>query len=104
MSLRYALLGLLAHRSASGYDLMGTFRSSFAHVRPATQSQDYGELTLLTNAGLLTVAAEIAAVAAEAERGAGTPSLRGRTRVIHGCARGSMLSIFLRMLRGWRAL
>ncbi|OLB81362.1 MAG: PadR family transcriptional regulator [Actinobacteria bacterium 13_2_20CM_2_71_6] len=55
MSLRYALLGLLAHRSASGYDLMGTFRSSLAHVWPATQSQVYGELTRLTNAGLLTV-------------------------------------------------
>jgi DNA-binding PadR family transcriptional regulator len=58
MSLRYALLGLLAHQPASGYDLMGTFRSSLAHVWPATQSQVYGELTRLTDAGLLTVGAE----------------------------------------------
>jgi PadR family transcriptional regulator, regulatory protein AphA len=55
VSLRYALLGLLAHQPASGYDLMGTFRSSLAHVWPATQSQVYTELTRLTDAGLLTV-------------------------------------------------
>lgn len=58
MSLRYALLGLLAHQPASGYDLMGTFRSSLAHVWPATQSQVYAELARLTDAGLLTVGAE----------------------------------------------
>jgi DNA-binding PadR family transcriptional regulator len=58
MSLRYALLGLLAHQPASGYDLMGTFRSSLAHVWPATQSQVYAELSRLTAAGLLTVGAE----------------------------------------------
>ncbi len=58
MSLRYALLGLLAHQPASGYDLMGTFRSSLAHVWPATQSQVYAELGRLTDAGLLTVGAE----------------------------------------------
>src|SRR5207248_8188979 len=55
MSLRYALLGLLAHQPASGYDLLATFRSSLAHVWPATQSQVYTELTRLTDAGLLTV-------------------------------------------------
>lgn len=58
MSLRYALLGLIAHQPASGYDLMGTFRSSLAHVWPATQSQVYGELARLTDAGLLTVGLE----------------------------------------------
>jgi PadR family transcriptional regulator, regulatory protein AphA len=55
MSLRYALLGLLAHQPASGYDLLATFRSSLAHVWPATQSQVYAELARLTDAGLLTV-------------------------------------------------
>jgi DNA-binding PadR family transcriptional regulator len=58
VSLRYALLGLLAHQPASGYDLMGTFRSSLAHVWPATQSQVYAELGRLTDTGLLTVGAE----------------------------------------------
>jgi DNA-binding PadR family transcriptional regulator len=37
---------------------MGTFRSSLAHVWPATQSQVYAELTRLTDAGLLTVGAQ----------------------------------------------
>jgi DNA-binding PadR family transcriptional regulator len=58
VSLRHALLGLLAHQPASGYDLLGTFRSSLAHVWPATQSQVYAELARLTDAGLLTVGAE----------------------------------------------
>jgi PadR family transcriptional regulator, regulatory protein AphA len=58
VSLRYALLGLLAHQPASGYDLLGTFRSSLAHVWPATQSQVYTELGRLTDTGLLTVGAE----------------------------------------------
>jgi PadR family transcriptional regulator AphA len=58
VSLRYALLGLLAGQPASGYDLLGTFRSSLAHVWPATQSQVYTELVRLTDAGLLTVGAE----------------------------------------------
>ena len=58
MALRYALLGLLAHQPASGYDLIGTFRSSLAHVWPATQSQVYAELARLADAGLLTVGAE----------------------------------------------
>ena len=58
MSLRHALLGLLNHGSASGYDLVNTFNTSLANVWPANQSQVYGELGKLTDAGLLHVSAE----------------------------------------------
>ncbi|GAA4908771.1 PadR family transcriptional regulator [Streptomyces coeruleoprunus] len=58
MSLRHAVLGLLAERPASGYDLLKTFQTSLANVWPATQSQLYGELTRLADAGLLAVSAE----------------------------------------------
>lgn len=58
MSLRHAVLGLLAERSASGYDLMKLFETSLADVWPATQSQVYGELGKLAAAGLLSVSAE----------------------------------------------
>ena len=58
MSLRHALLGLLADRPASGYDLLKLFDTSLATVWPATQSQIYTELTKLAHTGLITVAAE----------------------------------------------
>ncbi len=58
MSLRHAVLGLLAEAPASGYDLMKLFNASLANVWPATQSQVYGELTKLTAAGMAEVAAE----------------------------------------------
>ena len=58
MSLRHALLGLLNYGSASGYDLLHTFNTSLANVWPANQSQVYGELGRLTDAGLLQVHAE----------------------------------------------
>ncbi|MBO1334678.1 PadR family transcriptional regulator [Streptomyces sp. VRA16 Mangrove soil] len=58
MSLRHALLGLLADGPASGYDMLGTFRTSLANVWPATQSQMYTELTKLDAAGLVRVAEE----------------------------------------------
>jgi PadR family transcriptional regulator, regulatory protein AphA len=58
MSLRHAVLGLLANHPASGYDLMRTFETSLANVWHATQSQVYGELGKLSDAGLLKVAAE----------------------------------------------
>ncbi|MCW7942647.1 PadR family transcriptional regulator [Streptomyces hygroscopicus] len=58
MSLRHALLGLLAERPASGYDLLKLFETSLANVWPATQSQIYTELTKLAEAGLITVSAE----------------------------------------------
>jgi DNA-binding PadR family transcriptional regulator len=57
MSLRHALLGLLANRTASGYHLLKLFERSLANVWPASQSQVYGELTRLADAGLLEVAA-----------------------------------------------
>lgn len=57
MSLRHAVLGLLAEAPASGYDLMKLFNASLSNVWPATQSQVYGELTKLTTAGLVEVAA-----------------------------------------------
>lgn len=58
MSLRHAALGLLAECPASGYDLLKLFDVSLANVWPATQSQVYGELGRLTDAGWLTVSAE----------------------------------------------
>ncbi|WP_344028976.1 PadR family transcriptional regulator [Streptomyces luteireticuli] len=58
MSLRHAMLGLLADRPASGYDLMRTFETSLANVWPATQSQVYGELAKLTKDGLLEAVSE----------------------------------------------
>ncbi|GAA3053757.1 hypothetical protein GCM10020000_39620 [Streptomyces olivoverticillatus] len=58
MSLRHAMLGLLADRPASGYDLMKRFETSLSNVWPATQSQVYGELGKLAKSGLLKVAAE----------------------------------------------
>jgi PadR family transcriptional regulator, regulatory protein AphA len=58
MSLRHAMLGLLADGPASGYDLRKTFDVSLANVWPATQSQIYAELGRLADAGHVTVAAE----------------------------------------------
>ncbi|MFF3542577.1 PadR family transcriptional regulator [Streptomyces platensis] len=57
MSLKHAVLGLLAESPASGYDLMKLFNASLASAWPATQSQVYGELAKLTTAGLVEVAA-----------------------------------------------
>ena len=56
MSLRHAALGLLSRGSASGYDLLKVFEASMANVWPATQSQLYGELNKLADAGLIEVA------------------------------------------------
>ncbi|MFB4306336.1 PadR family transcriptional regulator [Actinomadura sp. GTD37] len=59
MSLRHAVLGLLAELGGgSGYDLLKLFELSLDNVWPATQSQLYGELGKLTEAGLIEVAAE----------------------------------------------
>ena len=58
MSLRHAALGLLTAGPASGYDLLRSFQGSLSHVWPATQSQLYGELGRLADAGLVTVSAE----------------------------------------------
>ncbi|GAA2708987.1 MULTISPECIES: PadR family transcriptional regulator [Streptomyces] len=58
MSLRHAMLGLLAEKPASGYDLMKRFETSLGNAWPATQSQVYGELGKLAKADLLEVVAE----------------------------------------------
>ena len=55
MSLRIAALGLLAQQPGSGYDLLKRFEKSMANVWPATQSQLYGELNKLADAGLIEV-------------------------------------------------
>jgi DNA-binding PadR family transcriptional regulator len=55
MSLRIAALGLLAQHPGSGYDLLKRFEKSMANVWPATQSQLYGELNKLAEAGLIEV-------------------------------------------------
>jgi PadR family transcriptional regulator AphA len=58
MSLKHAALGLLSRGPASGYDLLQTFHGSLANVWPATQSQLYGELGKLADAGLVEVVSE----------------------------------------------
>ena len=50
-----AALGLLAQQPGSGYDLLKSFEKSMANVWPATQSQLYGELNKLADAGLIEV-------------------------------------------------
>ena len=55
MSLRIAVLGLLAQEPGSGYDLLKHFEKSMANVWPATQSQLYGELNKLADGGLIEV-------------------------------------------------
>lgn len=55
MSLRIAALGLLTQHPGSGYDLLKRFQLSMAHVWPATQSQLYGELNKLAEAGMIEV-------------------------------------------------
>jgi len=55
VSLRIAALGLLAQQPGSGYDLLKQFEKSMANVWPATQSQLYGELNKLAQAGLIEV-------------------------------------------------
>jgi PadR family transcriptional regulator, regulatory protein AphA len=57
VSLRHAALGLIAQEPASGYDLLKKFQISMANVWPATQSQLYGELNKLADAGLIAVTA-----------------------------------------------
>ena len=81
MSLRHALLGLLNARSASGYDLLAAFNTTLANAWPATQSQVYGELGRLCDAGLLCVGAE-------GPRGRKEYSITeaGRTELVHWLA------------------
>ena len=58
MSLRHAVLGMLADQPGSGYDLLKRFERAMANVWPATQSQLYGELGKLESAGMIRVQAE----------------------------------------------
>lgn len=54
MSLRFALLGLLARESLTGYDLTKRFDSSVGFFWTAKHSQIYPELASLTQDGLVT--------------------------------------------------
>jgi len=58
MSLRYALLGLLAGEPASGYDLTQRFEKQLGLIWPAKHPQIYGELGKLAEAGLIEVDSE----------------------------------------------
>lgn len=51
MSLRHALLGLLAQRPASGYELTKQFELSLANVWSASHSQIYPELQRMADRG-----------------------------------------------------
>lgn len=56
MSLRHALLGLLAEQPASGYELTRVFEASLAqYAWHARHSQIYPELNKLADEGLVTV-------------------------------------------------
>ena len=57
MSLRHGLLGLLAERPGSGWDLLKRFESTLAFVWPATQSQLYTELNRMADDELVEVTA-----------------------------------------------
>lgn len=54
MSLRYALLGLLARESLTGYDLTKRFDSTIGFFWSAKHSQIYPELAALTKEALVT--------------------------------------------------
>lgn len=58
MSIRHAVLGLLAEQPLSGYDLLKRFNSSFAFIWSAHQSQVYTELGHLERSGLIEVVGE----------------------------------------------
>jgi PadR family transcriptional regulator AphA len=58
MSLKFGLLGLIAERPRSGYELTQTFASSLNYVWPASHSQIYPELARLVDEGLIRQAEE----------------------------------------------
>ncbi len=58
MSLRHALIGLLAGEPASGWDLTQQFQNILGSVWPAGHPQIYGELRKLDEEGLIEVVAE----------------------------------------------
>ena len=53
MSLRFGLLGLLADRPHTGWQLLKQFEGSLAYAWPALHSQIYPELARLREAGLI---------------------------------------------------
>jgi DNA-binding PadR family transcriptional regulator len=53
LSLRHALLGLLADRPRTGYALVKQFEGSLGYAWPALHSQIYPELARLAEAGLI---------------------------------------------------
>jgi DNA-binding PadR family transcriptional regulator len=53
MALRYALLGALADRPRTGYELLKHFQQSLAYAWPASHSQIYPELARLLEGGLI---------------------------------------------------
>jgi DNA-binding PadR family transcriptional regulator len=55
MSLRHALIGLLAGEPASGWDLSRRFQEILGSVWPAGHPQIYGELRKLQDEGLIEV-------------------------------------------------
>ena len=58
MSLRHALIGLLADQPASGWDLSRRFQDVLGSVWPAGHPQIYGELRRLHEEGLIEVDSE----------------------------------------------
>jgi DNA-binding PadR family transcriptional regulator len=58
MSLRYAVLGLLARRPSTGYELTRTFDRSLSTSWHARHSQIYPELAKLEGAGLIELVEE----------------------------------------------
>src|SRR5579863_2028563 len=58
MSLRHALIGLLAGEPASGWDLTQRFQTILGSVCPAGHPQIYGELRKLDEDRLIEVVAE----------------------------------------------
>jgi DNA-binding PadR family transcriptional regulator len=58
VSLRHALIGLLAGQPASGYDLSRRFQEVLGSVWPAGHPQIYGELRKLADEGLIEVDSE----------------------------------------------
>jgi DNA-binding PadR family transcriptional regulator len=58
MSLRYAVLGLLARRPSTGYELTRTFDRSLSTSWHARHSQIYPELAKLEAAGLIALVGE----------------------------------------------
>ena len=57
MSLRHALLGALADRPRTGYELLKHFEQSLAYAWPASHSQIYPELARLLEESLIEQAA-----------------------------------------------